>query len=444
MNTSIIARVLLMPDGGIHIAYMNKQTYFCIANVLFNLLSDPFNFVEKSGNELSASTGLLNKKQEGVENIPGLTLLTVSSDNKIVCEFPELFQILFLAAVNPVKNNENMSFSQDWLQSLVINEKNAYLLLYMEQSRSGILRGLKRKSNVHVCAETQAKIFEEILKSSIQLAPSSFATSVAEASVVREYSGDIGCEETNTSSKQKIKKMVSVPEYALIHGMNAGSVHTWIKREKLKSAIKGENGKWLIDPDEIPSDGRAGRKVEARTDGSNRKNVHLKSTSYEDIQIYIKERNLVTDNIRPFVRTREEIKYYETRNYHEVAWESGNAMIIDINPDYYCKQCGKTNRELISSGESPVVPDADAYRFHLHHIGQQKNSPLAIIPEYDHNSKELYSCFHQGKSDNEDLHDRNFESKKRLFWNEYLEKYDQNGGYRGIKYLNPKSKRRAK
>ncbi len=210
---------------------------------------------------------------------------------------------------------------------------------------------------------------------------------------------------------------------------------------KLASAFKDEKNKWLIDINDKATDRRAGRTTIPLPDG--RKRVRIRGEDYDSVQKYIKERNLVTDNVRQFIRTKEEIKYYEAHSYHEVSWESGNAMIIDINPDYFSEKHGKTNRQLIADNKSPVVPRKEDYEYVLHHIGQNNNSPLAIIPGNDHGDQKWFSIFHVGKTCSEELHRQDFDKQKRQFWNEYIKMYDQNGGYRGIAYLNPKHKRKV-
>ena len=116
-------------------------------------------------------------------------------------------------------------------------------------------------------------------------------------------------------------------------------------------------------------------------------------------------------------------------------------MIIDVNLDYYCISKDKTNREIISEGGSPVVPNNESYVYQIHHIGQKKDSPFAIIPENIHNGKNTYSFFHQGSEPDVDLHTKEFEIEKRLFWRNYVEQFDKYGGFRFVPFLNSKHKK---
>lgn len=255
-------------------------------------------------------------------------------------------------------------------------------------------------------------------------------------------SGDVILKEESINPASSKETFITLEEFAARHNVKPRAVKEWINKEKIKSVRRDENNQYWVKSDERVMDFRANRTVEERKDGTGRKSIHLRGATYADLQKYIEERGLVTSAVRPFIRVYEEIKYYENHYYHEVQWETGSALIIDINPDYYSKTEGKTNREIIASGGSPVVPGNEGYRFHLHHIGQKPESPFAIIPEYDHNCAELYSVFHQGKVSKVDLHDKCYEEQKRLFWKTYIKYYDQCGSFVKIPYLNPKKKRK--
>lgn len=474
MEPYTIARIILLPDGDIHIAYHNRQTYYCTPRALLLLLCEPLQFPEQGKNFLDISTYVVNKKLEVVEKVQGLTLLTVYSDKHFACEFTELFRLMYspyILSSSEVDQHMNLSF--ETLQAFPRDDKQDLIRLYMAYTQSAFSGGQKRRQKVDVSAETQSKIVSEII------------STVLNATVKRvENDGDVApvmeilnkkaniperilqmdkdfeqtkildlIEKDNAGSDDKTladsttdaspkDTFITLEEFAIKHNVKERTVKEWIYRGKIKSAHCDENKRYWLDSNEPVIDRRANRKVAERNDGTGRKSVHLKGTTYADVQKYIEERGLVTSAVRPFIRVYEEIKYYENHYYHEVQWEIGSALIIDINPDYYSKSEGKTNREIIASGGSPVVPGNEGYRYHLHHIGQKPGSPFAIIPEYDHNSAELYSIFHQGKASKEDLHDKNFEEQKRIFWKTYIDEYDRSGSYARIQYLNPKHKRK--
>ena len=471
METYTIARVVLLPDGDIHIAYHNRQTYYCTPRALLLLISDPFEFIERGKDFLDISTFLLNKNQDPVDKVQGLTLLTVYSDKHFVCEFIELFKLMYspyILSSSEVDRNMNMSFED--LQSFPRDDKQDLIRLYMAYTQSAFISGQRKKSRVDISTETQSKIVSEIINTSIKatvkraeedgdIAPVMKILNkkanvqekvVDEAAdfeqteimtMVEEIKDEIVTEDKKAKNRSTAGH-ITLEEYALKHNAKIQTVKEWGKKGKITSLYRDENKQYWIDPNETPVDFRANRTVAVRNDGTGRKCVRLQGNSYTDLQKYIEERGLVTSAVRPFIRSYEEVKYYENHNYHEVKWETGSALIIDINPDYYCKIEGKTNREIIAAGGSPVVPQNEGYKYHLHHIGQKAESPLAIIPEYDHNSTALYSAFHRGKASSEDLHDKNYEEQKDNFWKVYIKYYDQYGSYVKIPFLNPKRKRK--
>lgn len=57
-----ISRIILLPEGDMHIAYHNRQTYECTPRSLLLLLAEPFGFADKGADFLSPSTYVVNKK----------------------------------------------------------------------------------------------------------------------------------------------------------------------------------------------------------------------------------------------------------------------------------------------------------------------------------------------------------------------------------------------
>lgn len=164
----------------------------------------------------------------------------------------------------------------------------------------------------------------------------------------------------------------------------------------------------------------------------------LAGNSYLDVQRYIRDNRLFSDQVRKYIRTYEEAKYYMDNGYREVNWFGNSALIIDIDLDYFSKKHNATNRKLIAAGRSPVVPSYEDQTFDLHHVGQKKDSPLAIIPSGIHNGQKTYSIFHSGHSSDEDLHNTAFDLQRQKFWLVYVQQNDEYGGYHKIPYVNRK------
>ena len=472
MEAYTVARVVLLSDGDIHIAYQNRQTFYCTPRALLLLLSEPLQFIEQGRSFLDTSTYLLNKNLDLVDKIQGLTLLSVYSDKRIVCEFSELFKLMYSPYIlSSSEADQKMHLSFEMLQSLPRDDKQDLIRLFMAYTQSVFANGQKKKRHLDIDAETKSKIVSEIINTSINgtvkqeenggdIAPvmevlnkkanlreriidiDAEFEQVEIIDMIEKATNDYEVTETDIAVSPSDDSYISIEEFAKIHGVKVQTVKEWIKKGKIKSVHYDKCKQYWIDANEKVVDLRANRKLEERNDGTGRKYVRLQGNSYTDLQKYIKERGLVTSAVRIFIRSLDEIKYYEKRHYHEVKWETGSALIIDINPDYYSKTEGKTNREIIASGGAPVVPQNEGYRFHLHHIGQKPESPFAIIPEHDHNGTEYYSIFHQGKASKENLHDKSYEEQKKLFWETYIKYYDQYGSFQKIPYLNSKHKRK--
>ena len=94
---------------------------------------------------------------------------------------------------------------------------------------------------------------------------------------------------------------------------------------------------------------------------------------------------------------------------------------IDLN-SVITDQYGKTmtNVERIMNGYSPV--DMDGIPYELHHVGQQIDSPLAILTKPEHmqggNNKILHFRDESGVE-----HGPNWTKQVHEFWNGYLERY---------------------
>ena len=100
---------------------------------------------------------------------------------------------------------------------------------------------------------------------------------------------------------------------------------------------------------------------------------------------------------------------------------------------------------MIQDGKSPRVPGKDNEEYHIHHIGQKADSPFAIIPGDDHikESKTFHTTISTGiKLENEeDVHDSQFKSQKKVFWLRYLREYDKIGSYDDIGHTSLRHKK---
>lgn len=435
-----IARVFLVHDGSIHIGFNDYHTTICTVSSLIDLLSDPFRFVERGRFSFEDTSPFANPNRRPLEEIEGVTLAYVTQDLTVTCQFHKLFQILFseiksggtetLLSMRGMRNSDQFS-----------DEKELFLKLFLLLSESGG-QELSFDRHINVSLAEQTQLVQEIVNSSFAVRkPGSTVQQLAAVPVSEEDITTQILNRTDVPDNNSVvipSHYILLTDYAETKGVTNATVRVWIRRNKLRSAIQDKRHRWWLDPEDTAVDLRAGRQMTKKNNGKKKLCV-ARGSSYAEVQRWIAGRKLFTENVRPFIRTAEEARFYEHGNYHEVCWDGESYLIIDINPDYYCKRLGKTNRELVLSGRSPIVPGSDQDTFRLHHVGQRRNSPLAIIPDSIHN-KEKYSVFHQGAVD-PNLHDDEFEERKRRFWAKYIELYDQHDSYRGIEYLNSKHKK---
>ena len=91
MEAKLIARVVVLLDGSVHIAFYDKTTVVCTYERLGTLLGSPCETLELR-NLWETSTDKVNPDGNELPKIQGLTLLKCFSDNQVVCVFPELLR----------------------------------------------------------------------------------------------------------------------------------------------------------------------------------------------------------------------------------------------------------------------------------------------------------------------------------------------------------------
>ncbi len=458
LPSNLFARVFLMFNGNIYIAVDNGSIIVCSASSLFMLCSDPFSLSKEIGKEFREVSWMVNPRKLPMAQIPGLTLAWVTADGSFHCEYAVLMRSMRDSLI-PSKRFEPLKLHFPKELSVIEDEKHFCLQAF--SLLSGMFPQKPQFQNRIVLSDEFRDDFMSEVTRSIGLFFGN--EEVEEQSPVREFVDELLLtEKANTTvpestepeeppmtdttakkSKEIPKDYLSVRDFAKHHNVALTTVHSWIYLGKIKPEqyIQDYNKEIFIDPTTPrPVDGRKGRRTRKGVE-SRRSKYSSKMASYDDTQWRIREDHIVTNAIRPFISNYGEALYYKRHAYHEVVLNGKPALIIDINPEYFCKRLGKTNRELIEAGKSPVVPTDDQHCYHLHHIGQRKKSPLAIIPETDHNSEKYYSLFHSNSDCEEGIHGKDFEAEKRAFWKAFLELYDAHGqNYRKIPYMNPRNR----
>lgn len=432
MSKYLISRVVMLPDGTAHIALLDRQTVACTPGNLSKLLSDPYGFIEKDQFESKTTTKKVNPEHSALEHIKGLTLLRIYSDAEIVCVFPKLFHSLFDSIESSPSDPLDLT---SIVTSMDLSDEKHFLMKFFfdftNETRPDLVIQRKLGVDVDVRNEIMQETFNTVF---MQAAPeedsSSLDTSEGSATLF-------------PPTKEPEEIYLSMREFANMHDRPYSTIQTWIRKNKLRG-VKKEDGKILINKNTaLPDDDRAGRVMPAKTVQGIEK--YRTADNRFDHQQYIRDNNIVSPELGQFIGSYDEIKYYERHYYREVNWDFRRALIIDIKPDYYVSELGKTNRELIQDGKSPRVPGKDNEEYHIHHIGQKADSPFAIIPGDDHikESKTFHTTISTGiKLENEeDVHDSQFKSQKKVFWLRYLREYDKIGSYDDIGHTSLRHKK---
>lgn len=427
MTKQLISRVIMLPDGSAHIALRDRQTIQCTSKSLSELLSDPHQFIDEGQYKYTSSKELINPQNFALENIQGLTLLKIYSDAEIVCVFPKLFQALFVSFNNDSAQPIDL---KGIATDMELSDEKHFLMKFFFEFTNEPRSQLTVQRKLGVAIDVQNEIMMETFNT--------IFSSVA-PEVVADPQPTTDDAIPLFSSPASKDSYVSPQEYAKMHSVSVNAVYRWHKNGLLRGVIM-ENGRLRINKNcPRPEDNRKGRALPKGQERGLLKYI-TDGNTYEGLQKYIFENEIVSPELAPFIRTIEELRYYMKHHYHEVLWNGRRALIIDVNPDYFCKSLNLTNRELMQQGKAPRVPKNEDDEYQIHHIGQKNRSPFAIIPKSDHISN--FKIFHSGEGEGIDRD--NFELQKVAFWQKYLIEYDKTGIFQDIPYTNLKRKKNGK
>lgn len=106
-----------------------------------------------------------------------------------------------------------------------------------------------------------------------------------------------------------------------------------------------------------------------------------------------------SDKIIDCIKNMDQYEIYKKADLHEVIIDGRHCLIKNIDMDYVDPKTGKTNRELMEDGKSPIDAKTGE-KIELHHMGQNYDSPFAELCE---NSE-------HGDGNHQVLHTKNGES----------------------------------
>lgn len=107
------------------------------------------------------------------------------------------------------------------------------------------------------------------------------------------------------------------------------------------------------------------------------------SISLDDAALIQREKRYSLEFLRS-VRTMDEYGVYKDANLIEYKLENSQRVLLPkgFDFDFVDPHTGMTNLELMSKGFNPV--DASGVKYEWHHVGQQADSPLALLTKAQH------------------------------------------------------------
>ncbi|MFV8211284.1 HNH/ENDO VII family nuclease [Streptococcus pluranimalium] len=131
------------------------------------------------------------------------------------------------------------------------------------------------------------------------------------------------------------------------------------------------------------------------------------------------------------LKSMEEYELYKKYKLVAIEIDEKTALVQKIDLKTKSKLGGRTvtNLERMQKGYAPV--DSKGYVYELHHVGQEKKSPLAILTKGQHRSRENYNILHVfGKkgvhNKKEGISSSDWSKQKKQFWKDYANKFGDN------------------
>lgn len=135
----------------------------------------------------------------------------------------------------------------------------------------------------------------------------------------------------------------------------------------------------------------------------------------EEEKQQIKNETGWSEEIIDAIGSMEEYKIYRDAGLQEVEI-NGRQCLIRGDIDWEQKDSmGRTNRERVEAGLSPINKDGETIE--LHHIGQKSNSPLAELTPEEHRGKDNYSVLHDNHKESE-IDRASFGRERTEHWSE--------------------------
>lgn len=138
----------------------------------------------------------------------------------------------------------------------------------------------------------------------------------------------------------------------------------------------------------------------------------------EEEKARIKEETGWSDEIIDAIESMDQYEVYKNADLHEAEVNGRKCLLKDIDLDYVDPKTGKTNRELMAEGKSPI-DSKTGEKIELHHMGQNFDGPFAELCENsehgDGNHKTLHTS-NEGSWRNDPEQKNQYQREKAQHW----------------------------
>lgn len=433
MNKTLIYRVVMRPNGRVSIFSEHRESIPCTPNALISLLGAPQKFYYDTFLKYHTST---DKKSKTLAEMPGLTLGSVYSDGETVLHFPKLFEALLASYKETPDEEINLS---KFLSSSKFTDEKHFLMKFFAEFNTKHNLELKFDEKNGVSEEDKNRIFNETYNTL-------FHSMTPEKKI--ETKSDDSSNESDENGEPAELEWWTFREFEEKRGVHYSTIQKWkttVWEEYVKPVNEG-SVKYRIRSDApIPdtfkpyNKGKSSKKPRASWSESLLRNCRQRKDTYQGVQEYLQKTELVNERIREYFTSLDEVIYYIDKNYFEMRLNNEYHLVIKVNLDYISKKYGCSNADLIRNKKSPVVPEDESQVYHLHHIGQKRDSPFAIIPQKEHETN--HSKLHDNRKHSEIPRDSYDTERKFEFWEAYLSNYEKFGSFDNMKKASLKKRR---
>lgn len=200
----------------------------------------------------------------------------------------------------------------------------------------------------------------------------------------------------------------------VISGVVTGVQTKDIKKALDDAAIAGSEGfKWGAITGSILGGSGAALKLKAGT---------LNGLTMKEAAIIQKESKYPIEIVKKF-HSFDEYEVFKAADLKAKVVNGKKALVQDIDWNFVRdKVDGRTNAQRAADGYAPLDPTGKPYQ--LHHIGQNDDSPLAILTKNQHT--ENNSVLHKNTGSSESEIKRNkFDKIREEFWKDYFKLYEE-------------------